>query len=987
MIPKNITKEHLEKAIEEIDREGIRKGRHSSTYDLVHNDKSYPPKLVLSIANRYANGVEIQSNNFGGGKGTDAFKLLEKEGFTIKEKTKPSNPLYAILMKAKPDVEKAGFNYKAFRKDSRYVWVEDSSNTIGRKHAHYEFISRRNILYLELHFEESKSKDLFHQLINNLPEQLEWIDWNGSQSIRHKNSYLLNNHDIENKLVNDLIEFDSLIGDEVRSIIMKESSLTQTEIENGIELLCKTSSEVEGFYQSDKNIVVALNKAQIIDLKKCAEYYSNRTGVVIDIRKELINSLIEKEVYSVESLHGLIEKYKIGKEKQFRSYKETFSIVFPAITFYGHNNQRKFVESFTKTIINDLSIGDFVKEISFDFQGVRQQGSDRYWVAIYNKEQENQSKGIQFFFEFHKGRMGYGVYKHEGKTYLKPRVNLTPEEFSYKNMLKYFNDSKQLLLDDVPNKQNAIEISQDARVIYAYLKKSLSHRKIQSKILGEEAPARGGGFLAMEILHDYEIEGEKKGILNKTQFSVEYKNADGKYLEALELLKEYYPEFTDNKKNMSNMNLSLNTILYGPPGTGKTYKLKNEFFERFTDKISTQTEDEFLQELVINYSWWEVIGAILYDVRKVKVKDIAEHPLLKAKASISSNNNIRATLWGTLQAHTIEGCENVNVKVRQSPQIFNKTEDSNWEIIKENLEAEAPEIIELVFHSKQFKPTSKKKKRYVFTTFHQSFSYEDFIEGIKPIIYEDEQNPEKGKQIIYDIKPGVFKQIVKEANEDRDNDYAIFIDEINRGNIANIFGELITLIEDDKRIDTENYIPAKLPYSNEEFGVPPNLYIIGTMNTADRSVEALDTALRRRFSFIEMNPEPKKLSSDEFKCVDIDLEALLKAINARIEKLLDKDYCIGHSYFMTIKNRQKPLDELKTIFQNKILPLLQEYFYGDWGKIMLVLGKEFVESKKNTIKFLSTDSYEDFEEYDEKQIYNFTNPSSWKLDSFKSIYE
>ena len=440
-------------------------------------------------------------------------------------------------------------------------------------------------------------------------------------------------------------------------------------------------------------------------------------------------------------------------------------------------------------------------------------------------------------------------------------------------------------------------------------------------------------------------------------------------------------------KSKTNMKLTLNTILYGPPGTGKTYRLKNEFFDRFTDESANQTEEEYLQDLVSSYSWWEVIAASLYDLKTAKVPNISEHPILKAKVAVSSNKNVRATLWGTLQAHTIQECEHVNYTNRQAPLIFNKNGNSDWEVIEENLEAEAPEIIELVANYKDFQPVTTKKKRYVFTTFHQSFSYEDFIEGIKPIVYEDEQNPEKGKQIIYDIKPGLFKSIVKEANEDRGNDYAIFIDEINRGNIANIFGELITLIEDDKRIDTDNYIPAKLPYSNEDFGVPPNLYIIGTMNTADRSVEALDTALRRRFSFIEMNPEPAKLSSEEFKCAGIDLEALLNAINARIEKLLDKDYCIGHSYFMTIKNRQSPLEEIKNIFQNKILPLLQEYFYGDWGKILLVIGEEFVETKENTIKFLSTDSYEDFEEYDEKPIYNFTKPSSWSIESFKSIYE
>ena len=436
-----------------------------------------------------------------------------------------------------------------------------------------------------------------------------------------------------------------------------------------------------------------------------------------------------------------------------------------------------------------------------------------------------------------------------------------------------------------------------------------------------------------------------------------------------------------------NMKLNLNTILYGPPGTGKTYRLKNEFFDRFTDKSSTENKSDYLKALISKLSWWEVIGATLYDLGKSSTAEIVEHELIQAKLSISSNSSLNNTLWGQMQVHTPLNCPNVNSTDRREPFIFYKSADSKWEIITDALSKDTPHLIEIVKKMKEFKPATIERKRYVFTTFHQSFSYEDFIEGIKPIIYEDEQNPERGKQVIYDIKPGLFKKIVKEANEDRGNDYAIFIDEINRGNIANIFGELITLIEDDKRIDTANYIPAKLPYSNEDFGVPPNLYIIGTMNTADRSVEALDTALRRRFSFIEMNPEPAKLSTEEFKCIGIDLESLLNAINARLEKLLDKDYCIGHSYFMSIKNRQSPLEELKAIFQNKILPLLQEYFYGDWGKILLVIGKEFVETKENTIKFLSTDSYEDFEEYDEKRIYSFTKPSSWTIESFKSIYE
>ena len=159
------------------------------------------------------------------------------------------------------------------------------------------------------------------------------------------------------------------------------------------------------------------------------------------------------------------------------------------------------------------------------------------------------------------------------------------------------------------------------------------------------------------------------------------------------------------------------------------------------------------------------------------------------------------------------------------------------------------------------------------------------------------------------------------------------------------------------------------------------------MNTADRSVEALDNALRRRFSFLEMNPEPAKLSQGEFACDGVDLEKLLSAINNRIEKLLDKDYCIGHSYFMNFNDRKDPLEDLKMIFSNRILPLLQEYFYGDWGKIMLVLGKGFIEKKVESVSFLATEDYDDFEDYDEKPVFSLLSSDTWTLESFKKIYE
>ncbi len=224
----------------------------------------------------------------------------------------------------------------------------------------------------------------------------------------------------------------------------------------------------------------------------------------------------------------------------------------------------------------------------------------------------------------------------------------------------------------------------------------------------------------------------------------------------------------------------------------------------------------------------------------------------------------------------------------------------------------------------------KKDGQIAMVTFHQNFTYEDFIEGIRPVL--DEEN----KNIEYKLHKGVFREIADRAREDNKQKYILIIDEINRGNIAKIFGELITLIEPSKRIGSKkDETTVTLPYSQDSFGMPDNLYIIGTMNTADRSIALLDTALRRRFDFVEMMPDSKqdRISTD---IEGVDCQELLAAMNDRIHFLLDREHQIGHTYFMDIK-RVTGKDSLEAIFKNKIIPLLQEYFYDNWAKIDLVL--------------------------------------------------
>ena len=269
------------------------------------------------------------------------------------------------------------------------------------------------------------------------------------------------------------------------------------------------------------------------------------------------------------------------------------------------------------------------------------------------------------------------------------------------------------------------------------------------------------------------------------------------------------------------------------------------------------------------------------------------------------------------------------------------------------------------------------EKRIKFVTFHQNYAYEDFIEGIRPRL-EDRQGENK---LEYERKDGLFKELCKEANDKPDKNYVLIIDEINRGNISKIFGELITLIEDSRRLSSQHPTQATLAISNHRFGVPGNLYIIGTMNTADRSIQLLDTALRRRFHFEELMPNPSH-SELSHEVDGINLSELMTTMNERIAALLDREHQIGHTNFFDVNT----VGELAFCFKFNVFPLLQEYFFDDWAKIKIVLGNnDFVLERD--IEHLNLG--EEFEEHG-KIVYErislddetWTNP-----DQYKKIYE
>lgn len=293
----------------------------------------------------------------------------------------------------------------------------------------------------------------------------------------------------------------------------------------------------------------------------------------------------------------------------------------------------------------------------------------------------------------------------------------------------------------------------------------------------------------------------------------------------------------------------------------------------------------------------------------------------------------------------------------------------------------------------------KEVGRIAFTTFHQSYGYEEFIEGIKPNLSNSsaEKNSEGNKpnlsdnsekKISYKIAEGVFKKCCEEARGKSGN-YVFIIDEINRGNISKIFGELITLIEDSKREGELEAMSVILPYSKENFSVPKNVYILGTMNTADRSISLMDTALRRRFEFVEMMPDEDLLDKVVVE-EDINIHEMLKIMNRRIEALYDREHTLGHAFFMPLNNEKKAtIDKLASIFKNKIIPLLQEYFYEDYEKIMLVLGID--PQNTDDSKFISVKSndglFKNSPEIDSNTTYQINHKAFEIPGNYINIYD
>ncbi|EAH6537553.1 AAA domain-containing protein [Campylobacter jejuni] len=456
-------------------------------------------------------------------------------------------------------------------------------------------------------------------------------------------------------------------------------------------------------------------------------------------------------------------------------------------------------------------------------------------------------------------------------------------------------------------------------------------------------------------------------------------------------------DFKIIKDNINN-NIPLNQILYGPPGTGKTYHIIDKALEIFGENLESRDEkkakfDEYARKGQIvfatfhqSYGYEEFVEGIKpiidndensqevkYDVKDGIFKELCDKSLKNYILSMQNENEI------DLDKLIFEFANYINQdflnkgnefplenKVSIKKILLNSKDEYRSFLLGGSIKSPQRLTIDII---KRDYLNFKNKKILSFKDIKPKYDSQSDYHG-NAIYYFMFYNKLKEFENIQNEKFKIKKEILKS--------YIIIIDEINRGNVSKIFGELITLIEPSKRIGAKEELKVILPYSGKEFGVPKNVYIIGTMNTADRSITSLDTALRRRFEFVEMMPDVSKLSMD---CEGINLQELLKAINTRIEYLLDREKTIGHAFFIGVEN----LNDLKKVFKNKIIPLLQEYFYNDYALIDAVLNKNgmleiSVENKdylKNMTEFIESD----------KVVYKFSDSNNWSKDTFIKIYK
>ncbi|GAA0308332.1 McrB family protein [Psychrobacter aestuarii] len=375
---------------------------------------------------------------------------------------------------------------------------------------------------------------------------------------------------------------------------------------------------------------------------------------------------------------------------------------------------------------------------------------------------------------------------------------------------------------------------------------------------------------------------------------------------------------------MSDSVFSIDNVIYtGVAGTGKTHQLL-QIARAYTDVLPSMDTQTLLREMLVALSWREVLCLIFLDFKQqhkelLKVPELCAHPFFLAKAALNQRDkHLPNTVQAELQRHSCKDSTTVGYKNRAAQAYFDKDVSGAWYLLPESL----PLLTELAAQLAEWQQTCdsapQQKCRYSMVSFHQAYGYEEFVEGIRPV------TAAQGGALSYQVQDGAFLQLCQRAANDPSSRYAMLIDEINRANVSRVFGELLSLIEPDKRLGQAQAMQVQLAYSGRHFGVPDNVDIYATMNTQDQSLAPLDTALRRRFRFVTCPPRPELLPSIDVAAADtnstlqIDLGRLLAGLNQRIVHSLGAEAQLGHAFFWHVTS----LFELQQALVQQVIPQL-----------------------------------------------------------------